>query len=149
MSCGETYIPSDNQRYGVCTTSATCTELPMEGVALSSLNCTCTDPNDPLRAFPNPELPDEAMSPYLPRAGCSEPMVMDQLLVISNEVAVALEKPDRPEQTVNVTLRMQGTDVGRPANWTLMNATILPDWLGMPLTTAQTDAHLIAAGITD
>eukprot|EP00966_Prymnesium_polylepis_P094755 2193696-Prymnesium_polylepis.1 len=149
LRCSETYVPNNNQRYGVCTTSASCVEVPMEGLALSSLNCSCFDPTDPLRAFPNPEYPDEELSPYLPMSGCSEPMAMDQLLVISNEVAVALEKPDRPAQTVNVTLRMQGTDVGRPANWTIMNATLLPDWLRVPTVTAQTDANAIAAGLTD
>eukprot|EP00966_Prymnesium_polylepis_P315370 7287020-Prymnesium_polylepis.2 len=53
------------------------------------------------------------------------------------------------ERSINVTLRLEGDDVARPASWSILNAWHVLNrsaWLRLPVTSGDTDAQAIAAG---
>jgi hypothetical protein len=146
MQCGDTYIsPSTQLAVGVCSRYATCTPSPVLGTPLFGVACECTYP-----ALPNQDY-DPSLAPYSDAFdGCLEPMQMDALLVVSPSLTVTLSKPNTAFETRNLTLRMRGIDVARPATWTVDNAGSLPRWLALPAgSEGTTDSQAIAAGDAD
>ena len=152
-SCGEQYRDLQGAPWGVCNlaSASACSSKPVAGTVLHSLTCSC-----PGGAFENPAIEDQVMAPYLPTAGCIAPLTLKQILVTDENVTVALARPERVSQSVNVTMRLEGIE--GPANWTLLNAynvTRRSPWLQLPHVAGvlakrgQLQQPNVAGGLTD
>eukprot|EP00966_Prymnesium_polylepis_P026195 604047-Prymnesium_polylepis.1 len=146
MGCAAAYRDRQSLTWGVCssTTDGACTESLVAGTTLSGLSCQCPEPQYPVSGW-------GSIAPYLPADGCVVPIMMTDLTVVSRSVSVSLSKRDSLERFINVTLHMQGNDVARPANWSVLDAsTVLArsSWLHLPALSGTTDAEAISAGMT-
>ena len=132
--CGDSYHSiSDGQRYGVCSSQrqSACAMHPVNGTVLKSLSCTCPVPSyvDPV------EVLDTTTAPYLPAGGCVEPLMLDSIVRVSQQLVAVLEKPGQSEQAYAVILRLQGTDTKNVPTWHLLNASLIQrrsSWVHMP-----------------
>eukprot|EP00966_Prymnesium_polylepis_P329326 7385050-Prymnesium_polylepis.1 len=132
--CGETYTDRQDQTWDVCSsrTPGSCSAQPVVGTSLESLSCACPWPE-----LIDPKIADAALAPYQPfpsldqrTSGCIAPMRLTEVAVISRKVLIDLSKPASlqaaaaqasMERFVNVTLYLEGTDIERPANWSVLN----------------------------
>jgi hypothetical protein len=160
--CGSRYTDAQSKVWDVCSSAAVgaCTSHLVVGTVLQSLACHCPWPE-----FLNPAAsgPGFASYPlgaaYQPAGGCIAPMRLTDYAVIQKRVVVGLSKPASLEHSLNVTLYVEGTDVARPANWSVVDASfVLNDalfelrrnpWLRLPAIAGETDAHAILAGRTE
>eukprot|EP00966_Prymnesium_polylepis_P119122 2753221-Prymnesium_polylepis.1 len=145
--CGETYLDREQRTWGVCSLQQGCVAEPLDGTSLTHLFCEC-----PWPYFPDPALSDSVRAPYLQTGGCIEPMRLTEMAVVSKRVVVALSKPENAWHSLNVTLYVKGTDVDRPATWTVLNASQVmarSPWLHLPAISGETDAHAISSRVLD
>jgi len=155
LGCGTTYTDNQDRAWDVCasTSAGACTPSPVEGTTLHALACRCPEPE-----FVNEAVGDAVRAPYLPgtggcggggsSGGCIKPMRLTDYAVISKVVSVGLSKPSLVEQTVDVTLYVEGNDIDNPAHWTVLNALSIASWLQLPASTGVANPHEISAGNT-
>ena len=127
MQCDDKYVdPSTQREVGVCSREATCTPSPVLGTPLPGVSCECVYP-----ALPNLDY-ETSLAPYSEAFdGCLVPMQMDDLIIVSDSLTVTLTKPATPSVARNLTLRMRGNDVTRPAHWSVDNDGSLPRWISL------------------
>ena len=157
LGCGGELEDRQGNTWTPCSSSApgACTSHPVNGTVLSSVQCQCPWPE-----VPNPRQDsgayhlNEQGDVEAGLTGCVDAMRKRELAYVSKRVLITLRKPasasanlDDMEQTVNVSMVMLGTDVTNPANWSVLNATLVMErspWLHLPVTCAETDARAIA-----
>eukprot|EP00966_Prymnesium_polylepis_P042592 989610-Prymnesium_polylepis.1 len=148
--CEDEFTDGAGLPWRACASSSegACTAHRLANSALESLTCRCPSPE-----FDNPLLDGGGTaSSYLHPEGCVDPMMLRDYAVLSKNVAEALSKPDTMERNVSVTLYLRGTEVARPANWTIVNASSLSGrlvrrdgavWLRPSVKSGETDAEAI------
>ena len=152
LDCGGNYNDIAGNAWGVCSSSSggACSQLSVPGTALPSIGCVCPSPE-----FVHPSHRDPGFAPYQQTGGCVTPMRMMDFDVTSKEVTYGLSKPTSMVHTVNVTVHMRGDDVDSPANWTIVNSSLVLDrllhrdgarWVQFPAgASGGTDADAIKA----
>eukprot|EP00966_Prymnesium_polylepis_P074880 1737164-Prymnesium_polylepis.1 len=124
--CGETYIDHRSQQpLHVCSSrsAGACSAQPVANTNLVGLTCQCPDPETV-----DPAKEDPGLAPYLVSGGCITPMSLTDVTVVSRRVVnVRLSKPTSIERTLEVILTVQGDDTSRPANWSVLNASLLQE----------------------
>ena len=128
LRCSDTFTTADRQQAGICAAKATCLDVPIaSGASLTAARCWCTDP-----AYPNPELPVEYAA-YDAFGGCLVPRRAQELVYTSTSVQASLQKPEDASLSLNVTLRLTGTDRAAIV-WRVTNVDDLPSWIQLPRT---------------
>mmetsp|Transcript_23268 Transcript_23268/g.56076 ORF Transcript_23268/g.56076 Transcript_23268/m.56076 type:complete len:553 (-) Transcript_23268:69-1727(-) len=145
LGCGDKFISSEQER-GVCASAkaGACDEEALPVVGLKSVTCRCPWPEYPDPAF------DERLAPYL-ESGCIRPMQLTGVIVVSEKVSIALQKPENVEGRLNLTLQIEGTDNARPAVWRLQNTSNLllrSPWLRLPALSGTVYPQSISSGVT-
>jgi hypothetical protein len=144
--CGDTYTDSARRSWGVCSSASpgACRDRPITGTVLQSVDCDCPSPE-----YVNTDAGDAVLAPYRASGGCISPMRLTDLTIVSRKVLVSLKKPFQMERSLNITLRVEGDDVVRPARWIILNASLVQTrstWLQLPAVSGDTNAQAIAAG---
>ncbi|KAL1527880.1 hypothetical protein AB1Y20_009256 [Prymnesium parvum] len=146
LGCGDKFIFREQER-GVCASAnadACYEEALLVASSLKSVTCRCPWPE-----YPDPAL-EERLAPYL-ESGCIRPMQLTGITVVSEKVAVTLQKPENLEAHVNLTLQIEGTDNARPAVWRLLNTSSLllrSPWLRLPTLSGTVYPQSISSGVT-
>eukprot|EP00966_Prymnesium_polylepis_P172026 3977917-Prymnesium_polylepis.1 len=153
--CGQTYTDRRAESWGVCSSRSpdACTVHAAVGTILESLECTCPAPE-----LINPNDADPLFAPYRSSGGCITPMKLADVVVARRMVEATLSKPasglgaGTMERNINVTLHLEGDDIDRPANWSVLDASLIQNrctWLQLPSTAGGTDPLAISEGSGD
>ena len=144
LQCGQLHNDIDGKQVGVCSAAASCIDVPVaNGAQITASHCECVTP-----AYPNPELA-AAYAPYEVIGGCLEPRRQQELVYTSTGVQASLQKPHYVSVSLNLTLRLTGTD--RAATmWRVTNADVLDSWMQLPHAAANIsdDAQVVQIAIT-